>query len=285
MSPSQSTIRIKNRISLASGAGGENSGIGLLGAVMLHIAFVGLMFFTWVHRLDIADQSPPVVPVDLVTVGQKTNIEATERPAPRIAPVPLPQPQQNVEMPAPQVEQEAEPAPQPVAKPVPPKPKPESKLSDILKQLTAQQAPPKKDKLAAILKQWTAPSPQSSNARAGSVTHKGIGAQNANTMDLVDALRNQIEQCWSPPAGSPHPEQLIVYVELTLNPDGSVAGSPHLTAESQSAANGNPFMHAAAEAAMRAIYVCQPFKQLPADRYQEWRDSTIKFDPRDLADQ
>src|SRR5215472_6267112 len=133
MSPSQSTIRIKNRISLNSGAGGERSGIGLLGAVLLHIAVAVGMLFTWEHRLDIADQSPPVVPVDLVTVGQKTNIEATERPAPKITPVPLPQPQQNVEMPPPQVE--AEPAPQPVAKPVPPKPKPETKLADILKQL------------------------------------------------------------------------------------------------------------------------------------------------------
>ncbi|HKD23873.1 MAG TPA: hypothetical protein VKB71_17775, partial [Rhizomicrobium sp.] len=214
---------------------------------------------------------PPVVPVDLVTVGQKTNIEATERPAPKITPVPLPQPQQNVEMPPPQVEQEAEPAPQPVAKPAPPKPKPEKKSAA--------------DQAAALFKAWAPPSTQQHHQKPAPISHNGIGAQNANTMDLVDALRNQIEQCWSPPAGAPHPEQLIVYVELTLNPDGSVAGSPHLTAESQSAANGNPFLRAAAEAAMRAIYVCQPFKQLPADRYQEWRDSTIKFDPRDLAEQ
>src|SRR5215469_12014757 len=142
MSPSQSTIRTRNRISLASGAGDQRSGLGLLGAVLLHIAVVGVTLFTWEHRLDIADQSPPVVPVDLVTVGQKTNIEATERPAPKITPVPLPPQPQNVEMPTPQVPEVAEPAPQPVAKPVPPKPKPVTKtaaeeLSRILHQTLA----------------------------------------------------------------------------------------------------------------------------------------------------
>ena len=98
MSPSQSTIKIKGRISLASGAGDQRSGIGLLGAIVLHIAVVGVTLFSWEHRLDIADQSPPVVPVDLVTVGQKTNIEATRPPAPKIAPVRLTQPQQTLQM-------------------------------------------------------------------------------------------------------------------------------------------------------------------------------------------
>jgi hypothetical protein len=274
MSPSRSTIRTRNRISLASGAGDERSPLGLLGAVVLHLAVVGITLFTWEHRLDIVDQSPPVVPVDLVTIAQKTNINTYVRPVPKIAPVPLPQPQpQHVDMPTPQVpEQQSELAPEPVVKPVPPKPRPE---------------PPKKsaaDKLADLVNQLSAPTAQPAHTKAIPAARAALGNPGANTMDLSDALRNAIEQCWSPPAGAPHPEQLIVYVELRLNPDGSVAGAPQLTAQSQAAVSGSPFMHAAAEAAMRAIYVCAPYK-LPADRYADWRDSTVKFDPRDLVGQ
>lgn len=101
-------------------------------------------------------------------------------------------------------------------------------------------------------------------------------------MDLVDALRNQIAQCWSAPIGSPHPERLIVALEVFLNPDGSVAQPPQLDANSAAAAASDPFMRAAAEAAKRAIVVCAPYK-LPSDRYQTWRDLDVTFDPRKMA--
>ena len=67
MSPSRSTTRI--RISLASGAGSKSSPVGLIGAVALHLAVIAVTLFTWEHRLDIAQESPPVVPVDLVIPG------------------------------------------------------------------------------------------------------------------------------------------------------------------------------------------------------------------------
>jgi hypothetical protein len=116
----------------------------------------------------------------------------------------------------------------------------------------------------------------------GTRTVKGIGQQDAMTMDLIDALRNQIAQCWSAPVGSPHPERLIVEMEVFLNADGSVAQPPQLAADSASAVASDPFMRAAAEAAKRAIYVCAPYK-LPSDRYQTWRDLDVTFDPRKMA--
>jgi hypothetical protein len=106
-------------------------------------------------------------------------------------------------------------------------------------------------------------------------------AMNAMTMDLSDALKNQIAQCWNPPAGAPHPEQMIPWFRIFLNPDGSVAQPPQLAADSASRAASDPFMRAAAEAARRAIYTCAPYK-LPADKYSAWRDFTIDFDPRKM---
>jgi outer membrane biosynthesis protein TonB len=288
MSPSRSTTR--SRISLASGAGSRSSPVGLIGAVALHLAVIAGALFTWTHRLDIAEESPPVVPVDLVTIAQKTNIAPTIiRPEPKIEPehIDTPPPPE-LSMQTPPLPQPTEPAPD--VKPAPKvKPEPQKKemsLDDVLKaatKATPQPAKtPSKDKLADILKQWAAP--QQQNGKVAQVAHKGFGQQDANTMDLRDALKNAIEQCWNPPAGAPHPEQLIVQFHLMLNPDGSVSGTPQLTAESNAAASGNPFMRAAADAARRAIYVCSPYK-LPPDRYSDWRDSTVNFDPRDLAGQ
>ena len=273
MSPSRSTIR--NRISLASGAGETRSPLGLIGAVALHVAIIATTLFTWEHRLDIQQESPPVVPVDLVTLAAKTSIIPTVRPERRIAPEPVaePKPEPPVLQPPPKIEVPSEPAPREAAAP-----KPQAKP----------QVKPKKpaaDDFQALLNKLSTPAAQSPNARVAAQTRKGFGAANANTMDLADTLKNEIEQCWSPPAGAPHPEQLIVYVSLALNPDGSVARAPQLAAQSVAASAGNPFFRAAADAAMRAIYVCAPYRNLPADRYSDWRDSTIKFDPRDLADQ
>jgi len=41
----------------------------------------------------------------------------------------------------------------------------------------------------------------------------------------------------------------------------------------------DPYVLGAIEAARRAIYTCAPYK-LPRERYGEWRDITINFDPR-----
>ncbi|HEY3637081.1 MAG TPA: hypothetical protein VGK90_02935 [Rhizomicrobium sp.] len=118
------------------------------------------------------------------------------------------------------------------------------------------------------------------NAPEAQKTTRGFGAQNAMTADLQDALRSQIQPCWSPPVGAPHPEQLVVSFDLFLSPDGSVAQPPQLLATSS-----DPYFHAAAEAARRAIYSCAPYK-LPADKYADWREiKPFVFDPREMMGQ
>ncbi len=239
------------------------------------------------RSLDIADEAPPVVPVDLVTIAPKTNIAPTVRELPKIVQEQVQPPQlDNLQQPnVPAVQEQAEPAPdeatsEPVIKKPPPPPMP--KLKPQTQQTT--QAPPKKnasEDFSALLNKLTSPSAAPVNARVAQRTTRGIGQQDAMTMDLVDSLRNQIAQCWNAPVGSPHPEQLIVTLEVFLNPDGSVAQPPQLAADSQAAAAGDPFMRAAADAAKRAIFVCAPYK-LPGDRYSTWRDLDVTFDPRKM---
>ena len=279
MSPNPSPAR--NRLAPASG---RTSRPGLVGSALLHGGIIAATFFTWAHTLDIADQSPPVVPVDLVTIGDKTNIAPMMQKQEQIEAKDNIQPPQPDVTKVPTVQQQAEAAPPPLQATSEPKiaaPQP------VALPKSKPQADEKKDKfdinnIVALLDKRAPAATSPRNAKLGNRSIQGVGAQNAMTMDLVDALRNQISQCWSPPVGAPHPDQLIVSFELFLNPDGSVAQPPQLTANSSG--TGDPFLRAAAEAARRAIYTCAPYK-LPADRYGQWRDITLVFDPRQMVGQ
>ncbi|MBV8978487.1 MAG: hypothetical protein JO261_13260 [Alphaproteobacteria bacterium] len=258
-----------------------NEPAGFLLAVMLHAAIIAATFFTWLHRLDIADQSAPVVPVELITIAKTTNIapmvmqkpkappkEETIAPAPKPEPV-EPTPAQSEQKAAPPLAQKAE-VPLVKPAPAPPKPKPKDEKKDTFDL----------DRLSALLDK-RAPAPSTApDVKIGPRTNKGFGAQTAMTMDLVDALRNQIARCWTPPSGVPDAADLRVAFQLFLNPDGGVAQPPQLQAQS---GNG-PYARAAMEAARRAIYVCQPYK-LPQDRYEQWRDITFQFDPKSTVGQ
>jgi outer membrane biosynthesis protein TonB len=248
---------------------------------VLHGAIVIGTLFTVSHTLDIADQSPPVVPIDVVTIAQKTNIRASSHHAPHIAPEPTPpvpkamptppqvQPQPAPPPPPPPKEAEAAPVPEaPPPRPVvKPKPSPapaqqQNKSFDV-------------DKVLALLNKVAPSQTSAPDAPEGQHTVRGIGAQNAMTADLADALKSQIYRCWSPPVGAPHPS--IVDFEVSLNPDGSVARPPQLLENS-----GDAYFHAAVEAARRAIYTCAPYR-LPADRYSDWREiSDLRFDPSEM---
>jgi len=283
------TTGTRSRISSETLAGDNRSPAGFVASLVLHGVIVVGTLFTFSHRLEIADQSPPVVPVDLVTIAPKTNVRATVRPQPHIAPEPTPPVPKAMPVPTPPQPQPAEEKPketaaEPIAE-APPKP--------VVHHKAQPQPQPEKeekknfdvDKVLALLNK-VAPSQQAAapNARSAGRTVRGIGAQTAMTADLQDALRSQIQPCWNPPVGAPHPERLIVSFDLFLNPDGSVAQPPQLTGDSASAVSRDPFMQAAAEAARRAIYTCAPYK-LPADRYQEWREiNPFRFDPREMLE-
>jgi outer membrane biosynthesis protein TonB len=281
-------------------AGARRSPVGLLGSALLHAGIIGATLFTFAHKLDIIQESPPVVPVDLVTIAAKTNLIATVKQRPKEAPKeeePTPPQPQKIEATSPPPEaqkREALPEPkavetppeptskEPAVKPPPPskaKPKPEPKVD----------ASEKKEQfdinnVMALLDKRDAAQSSSPKARLADKDIKGFGPQTAMTMDLQDSLRSQIQQCWSPPVGAPHPEELVVEFELFLKPDGSVAQPPQLSAESQGAVGRDSFTRAAAEAARRAIYTCAPYK-LPGDRYSQWQDITLTFDPRQMIDQ
>ena len=99
--------------------------------------------------------------------------------------------------------------------------------------------------------------------------------------DLAAQLVKQVMRCWSPPLKeATRPEQLVVQYGVALNLDGSIAQRPQLSANPLVAA-GDPVARAAADAALRAIWACTPYK-MPPNRYAQWREIVLSFDARRL---
>ena len=273
-----------------------------IASAVVHAAVIIVTSVYWATSLAFSDEETPVVvPVELVTIAEKTNIAPTVQ---RDLPPPLPQPialvtppQVEVSAPPPPPEPlEVEPPPpEPETPPPPPPPPPPEKppeaappppppLANLVLPKRKPQPPEKKpnfdvDSVLALLDKRTPRAPAPPAARLDDKSLKGIGAQNAMTIDVRDALLAQMRACWNVPVGAPNPEQLIVQVRVFLAQDGSLARPPVLESATRAAEASNPYMRTAAEAALRAINVCSPYKQLPADKYDSWREIVMIFDP------
>jgi hypothetical protein len=249
---------------------------GVVASATFHALIFAATLFTFHRSFDTPDEVH-MVPVDLVTVADKTNVQAMAPP------VAKPE-EQKLDIPTPVVEpppvpqmQDVEPAPEP---PVPKfevqKDKPPPVDKPVEKPDTKKNA---QQDFAALLNKLTTPDKPVKNAKAGPRVIQQVGIGNGMTADLADALKSQIYRCWSPPTGAPDARDLIVDFDLRLNPDGTVGGLQLQTL------GGNAYTRAAAEAASRAIYQCQPYR-LPADRYNLWREiSPLRFDPRQMMEQ
>jgi hypothetical protein len=261
----------------------------IIASGIFHLGVIAATSVAWPRSIDLPDEQPPAIPIELVQVADVTNVA----PAAPDPPKPEPQPQQETPPQAdPPPPPEAEVAPEPDKPPVPkPAPKEEAvsaPANPVRPRLKPQRDVPQKFDVDSVLALLDKDAPKKTpvpNAKPADIPVRGIGAQDAFTVDLKDALLSQMRECWNIPNGAPHPEQLIVQVRVFLAPDGSLAQPPQLEPGTRSAAASNPYMRSAAEAALRAINVCEPYKHLPADKYDVWREVVMTFDPGKMLTQ
>lgn len=253
----------------------EGPRYGVLASVAFHGLIVAAMFFTVQRNFDTPEDSN-VVPVDLVTITDVTNVAAQAPPQPEMEKIEIPQPA-------------LEAPPEPQMQAVEPAPEPPMPQFDIKKEVKPVEKPVEPKKTAsqnfdALLNKLTAAERPVKNAKPAERVIPGIGSGNAMTANIADALKSQIYRCWSPPTGAPDARDLVADFALNLNPDGTVAAL-RMTPGTQVAAASNAYTRAASEAASRAIYQCQPYR-LPADRYNVWREiNPLRFDPRQMMQQ
>ena len=286
----------------------------------LHIAVAVFAAGSFGHRMTDLVDIPPAVPVDLVTIDDKTNIKEMKKAEPKKeeppppeekAATPEPEPQRTAALP-PEAEPTPEPEPTPEsldvetppapeepadAMPAPePAPQVDEKAAEEKKEVLAaapvrKPKPPapakKKDafdasKIAALLNKLPVKEKTPEKAgeeqeiAAGPENVEGVGEANAMTMTEIDALRAQMQRCWSIPAGAADAENLIVRVNIALNPDGSLSRAPEVIGAPLSQSS---YYQVAAEAALRAVRLCAPYS-LPAEKYSSWREINMTFDPR-----
>ena len=168
---------------------------GVLGSLLFHGLIVAAALFTF-HRNFETPEDSHVVPVDLVTIADQTNVEAQAPPAPEPEKMDMPQPV--VEAPPEPQMQEVEPAPEP--------PMPQFDIAKEKPKPVDKPVPEKKNAAVdfnALLNKLTAPDKPVKTAKAGPRIIQGIGAGNLMTA-IWDALRSDL-RCWSHPPARPAP--------------------------------------------------------------------------------
>jgi hypothetical protein len=169
--------------------------------------------------------------------------------------------------------EDKKPEKKPVKKPEPKKddkkdPKPD--FDNLLKNLTPDEELPQPDVPPNEQVKDADPSPAPNVSRFSDVL----------SMSEQDALRQQLSGCWNIMAGAANSEDLAVEVQVVVNPDRTVLSAKVVD---QSRYNSDTFFRAAADSALRAVRNprCTPLN-LPPDKYDQWRDMTIVFDPKDM---
>lgn len=245
--------------------------LGWFGSLGVHVLIVAATMIAWPH--DAPDLPPPsaVVPVDIIdTISSVTNVSAIAPPPPE-APV----------------EEEVAPdgAPQSLAPPAPEAPEPIPDPRQKMKQKDEQRRPTTNlNDIAALIdrskdKEGRRPA-RNPDAEQGDRPRNAIGAGTDMTMTETDAINSHVQRCWRAPADQAYPERLIVKVRIRLNADGSLAAQPELVSP-RSLGGVDPATRVAAEAAMRAVRVCDPFPVAP--NRTERVNAVLNFDPRLMA--
>lgn len=265
---------------------------GAIYSALLHLSVLVMLFVGLPSMAPDALLAPPI-PIEIVTFVEQPEPKAepepepvAELPPPAPKPEPIPEPEPEPEpIPLAEAKPEPEPEPEPPPKPepepekqkvkVPPKPKMKPLQQVAEKDKKKEEAP--EDRLTSILKNveklkdQVPTNDQLADASQGRLSQVSSVEQDA----MVRAIQQQMARCWRIDAGARDAESLIVEIRVVLNPDATVRDAQIVDFERMFR---DSFFRSAAENARRAILRCSPFR-LPANKYEVWRDLTLRFDP------
>jgi hypothetical protein len=235
-------------------------------------------------------QAPLVISVDLVQIGDRTNIPyapkvsdgektdkkikerlVTEQAPPKIVPkekpdaVPMPE---NIK----QIKEILEKRQNPV------------KVEDLRKQTSEFEKKEIFDpnKISALIDK----SKKDNSELNNKVNSEATQSQQRNvvtsklTITQEDAIKAQIFKCWNIPIGLPYNENLTVKIRIKLNPDGSLVSSEILD-QARMNTTGQTYYKILAESALRAVKLCNPLK-VPSTDYERWKEMQLNFDAKEM---
>ena len=95
------------------------------------------------------------------------------------------------------------------------------------------------------------------------------------SLSVSDAIRRQVEENWNVPAGAADAGDLAVEIRILLSPDGTVQRADIV----DQAQLSQSFYRTMAESARRAVLQASPLRDLPPEKYEQWREITFTFRP------
>lgn len=266
---------------------------GVSASILLHACAVGFAFVSLPEFLRTKVVEAPVIPIELIAeaeLAERTSVPAAApKPKPKEEKPPAPpKPAEEKPKPTPKAEEKPpEPKPEPAPTPEPVKPKPEP--------VKPQPKPKPKqedldlDALSALVdksrKSEVASETDSETELEADRPREAVGAGDRLTATEIDKMRAAVSRCWNASAiiGAPEPEKLVVEIDIDLNRDGTLAGTPRVVNALEINLSGNRFWKVAEQNAVRAVQTCQPYDFLDPARYQEWKAFTLNFDPSMMA--
>ena len=235
---------------------------------------------------------PPIISVELIQIGDLTNIPFAPKAKKIIEKVKKEQEKLVSEQAPPKKVKKEKPDAVPLPdqksekiKKIEEKKQNPEKIDDEIKQVSEFEKDEMFDpsKIAALIdksKEEIAETTKKSNK----VTQSEDSSMNlsALTLNEEDALKAQIFGCWSIPLGLPYNENLLVRIKLKLKPDGSVIKTEILD-HARMNKPGQGFYKVLAESALRAVQLCQPLR-VPTTGYERWKDLQLNFDAREMLE-
>lgn len=95
------------------------------------------------------------------------------------------------------------------------------------------------------------------------------------SLSVSDAIRRQVEDNWNVPAGAADAADLTVEIRISLRSDGGVIRAVIVDQSRLTDA----FYRTMAESARRAVLQASPLRDLPPEKYEQWREITFTFKP------
>ncbi len=269
---------------------------GLLHVVVMLLVYTGM---------PVLLSDPP--PQETVTTAMFVPI-AEARNLPNLLPVVEPEPEPEPEPPEPAPAEAAPPPPTPpapmpvVAPPPEPEPEPEPELVEVVRLPEAivrprpkPASPPRLDFEAALQSlddlEPAPPTPEAETAEAAEapdlIEALLAEADTPYRFDIplsqteVDAIRSQIQRNWNVPAGALGAHEMKVTLRLQLGRDGTVERVEVVEADRRRMLTDG-FFRTMAESAVRAVRRTGQIKYLSPEKYEQWRDIKVTFDPKEM---
>ncbi len=145
----------------------------------------------------------------------------------------------------------------------------------IEKQLALLDRDPRKKNAAAAT-----PPPENETKQKGPTLGAPEGRDQKISASEIAMIAQVIRSCvaakWNVLSGGVSARETLVRIRLQFNPDGTLNKAPEIMNP-----QGSSYFLAISESAVRAVQDCEPFN-LPAPRYEVWRDIVINFQPKDM---